>query len=351
MPRKPGTKRNPYDKCKNPKHFNAKPEQAAVYWKLYQQGLSTTEIAKVQGVSRTSVHGLLKSHGYELRKQKRLPFVVFNGNRYTLRNNGYYARTNGKRSQLHRDTWECYQGEIPEGYDIHHINEDKQDNRIENLECILKAEHTRHHSIGKEGGFKKGQISHNARAVRRLDTGEIYSSARQAATTIGISPGAIGQAIKKGTKSAGTCWEYAISIPCLVKQPHKQPFEGLIVGDLGSKFDVRVDDRIVTLSKLYVFPNFPQKKKCKTDDDISPSKIPQRRKKGTGSGYINWRTIKKNGKDYKQTWFHYELWDKGRQVKSCVYVPKKMRSQIEKMNVEKAPVEEILRVLRKKKKR
>ena len=139
--------------------------------------------------------------------------------------------------------------------------------------------------------------------------------------------------------------ESCISIPCLVKQPHKKPFEGLIVGDRGSEFDVRVGDRVVQLPKLYVFPNF-QKEKCQTDDDISPSKIPQRRKKGTGSGYINWREIKKNGKNYKQTWFHYELWDKGRQVKSCAYIPKKMRSQIEKLNAEKVPVEGILKVLK-----
>ena len=142
------------------------------------------------------------------------------------------------------------------------------------------------------------------------------------------------------------------SIPCLIRQPHKKPFEGVIVGDRGSKFDVEVNGKIATLPKLYVFPNFLNfpnflgKKKCQTDDDISPSKN-SRRKKGTGSGYINWRDIKKNGKNYKQTWFHYELWDKGRQVKSCAYIPKGKRSQIEKMNAEKVPVEEILRVLKK----
>ena len=148
--------------------------------------------------------------------------------------------------------------------------------------------------------------------------------------------------------------ESSISIPCLIRQPHKQPFEGLIVGDRGSEFDVEVNSRIVTLPKLYVFPNFTnflKKKKCQTDDDISPSKIPQRRKKGTGSGYINWRDIRKNGKDYKQTWFHYELWDKGRQVKSCAYIPKGKRSQVEKMNAEKVPVEEILGVLKNRSKR
>jgi hypothetical protein len=141
--------------------------------------------------------------------------------------------------------------------------------------------------------------------------------------------------------------ESYISIPCLIKQPHKKPYEGLIVGDRGTDFDIKVDDRVVSLPKLYVFPHFPDKKKCKTDHDISPSKN-SRRKKGTGSGYINWRDIKKNGKNYKQTWFHYELWDKGRQIKSCAYIPKEKRSQIEKMNAEKAPVEEILRVLKAK---
>ena len=139
--------------------------------------------------------------------------------------------------------------------------------------------------------------------------------------------------------------ESFISIPCLVKQPHKKTFEGLIVGDRGSEFDVQVGDRVVQLPKLYVFPNFQKKQKPQAKDEISPSKS-SRRKKGTGSGYINWRITKKNGKDYRQPWFHYELWDKGRQVKSCKYIPKGKRSQIEKLNAEKVPVEEILNVLK-----
>ena len=143
-----------------------------------------------------------------------------------------------------------------------------------------------------------------------------------------------------------------LSIPCLIRQPHKQSFEGLIVGDCGCSFDVQVGDRVVQLPKLYVFPNFQKKRKGlsrmhpQANDDISPSKI--RRKKGTGSGYINWRAITKNGKEYKQPWFHYELWDKGRQVKSCKYIPKGKRSQVEKMNAEKVPVEEILKFLKSK---
>lgn len=54
----------------------------------------------------------------------------------------------------------------------------------------------------------------------------------------------------------------------------------------------------------------PQKKKCRTDDDISPSKI-SRRKKGKGSGSIHYRTIKKKNKEYKQAYYHYEFWRDG----------------------------------------
>lgn len=164
------------------------------------------------------------------------------------------------------------------------------------------------------------------------------------------SPSAEFSTSQKLSRSRLTGLGDKLSIPCLIKQPHKKPFEGLIIGDRGSEFDVKVNDEVQTVSKLYVFPHFPSPEKCRTDRDISPSKN-SRRKKGTGSGYINWRTIKKNGKDYKQTWFHYELWDKGRQVKSCVYIPKKMRSQVEKMNNDKVPVEEILKVFKNKNKK
>ena len=46
----------------------------------------------------------------------------------------------------HRYIWEKEIGKIPEGWDIHHKNEDKSDNRIENLECLSKSDHTKLYS-------------------------------------------------------------------------------------------------------------------------------------------------------------------------------------------------------------
>lgn len=83
--------------------------------------------------------------------------------------------------------------------------------------------------------------------------------------------------------------------------------------------------------------------------DSSPSKIelsPSKRRKGDGSGNIHWRTITRGGKDYPQAYYHYELWKDGdREVKSSKYISKRLLSQVQWLEVEKAPVKEILKVL------
>jgi hypothetical protein len=188
--------------------FESNPKLASAYWELYSQGFSCAEIAKAHGVSRQSVWELLNRHEYPLRKKKKLPFVLFEGVKYTLGSNGYYRATSDKRSLLHRDIWISRNGQIPDGFDIHHRNESKQDNRIENLECLSKAVHSVLHNSGATTQFKPGQKPHNAKRIKRLDTGKIYLSARDAGLDVGRNPSAITQSIKNGTKSAGTYWEW-----------------------------------------------------------------------------------------------------------------------------------------------
>jgi hypothetical protein len=77
----------------------------------------------------------------------------------------------------------------------------------------------------------------------------------------------------------------------------------------------------------------------------SPSKT--RRDKGLGSGSIEWKTITLHGKDYPQAWYHYEFWKDGdRLIKKCKYIPKRLLERIEKLEADKAPVREILSILR-----
>ena len=68
----------------------------------------------------------------------------FDGKTFTLdRTTGYYKHAN---IFMHRYVWEFYNGEIPEGYEIHHKDLNRNNNDIENLECISVSDHRKLHA-------------------------------------------------------------------------------------------------------------------------------------------------------------------------------------------------------------
>lgn len=76
---------------------------------------------------------------------------VEEGKIYSKRYNKFndYINKNGYNDisgkLVHRVIWECVNGEIPYGYDIHHIDGDKENNSIYNLEMIEHKEHISEH--------------------------------------------------------------------------------------------------------------------------------------------------------------------------------------------------------------
>lgn len=74
----------------------------------------------------------------------------------------------GRRAE-HRWVWEQANGPIPQGYEIHHRNEDRTDNRLENLELVTLAEHRRRHH-------------------RRYSDGELIEAVHELARRIGRRP-------------------------------------------------------------------------------------------------------------------------------------------------------------------
>ena len=67
------------------------------------------------------------------------------GVRYYLNVEGYFIACNG--SLLHRVIWEEAFGPIPPNHDIHHVDDDRHNNDIANLESMTHSEHSRHHGL------------------------------------------------------------------------------------------------------------------------------------------------------------------------------------------------------------
>jgi len=73
--------------------------------------------------------------------------VLYDGYKFHKDKYGYYVspRCLG-RVKLHRYIWEKENGRIPEGYVIHHIDKDKENNSLDNLMCLTNSQHAKIHS-------------------------------------------------------------------------------------------------------------------------------------------------------------------------------------------------------------
>lgn len=112
-----------------------------------------------------------------------------------------YYNLNGKRYLVHRMVWEAFNGLIPEGMEINHINGNPKDNSIDNLELTSHKENcvkARHNNIGV--------YSINLETQQRTD----YSSINQAAlATLGYRDGTkIPKVIENNELFHGCYWYY-----------------------------------------------------------------------------------------------------------------------------------------------
>lgn len=124
-----------------------KDELAAAMYIDYESGLSLAQVGEKHGRTRQTVYQMFANRGWKLREKPALrDSVEYDQRLYTMGDNGYMRCTTGDRHLLHRRIWEDHFGDIPDGYDIHHLDECKTNNVIDNFECLPKAEHTRLYS-------------------------------------------------------------------------------------------------------------------------------------------------------------------------------------------------------------
>jgi predicted DNA-binding protein YlxM (UPF0122 family) len=124
-------------------------------YEKYSEGLSLSEVGNLYGITRQSVYDGFKRRSYQLRKRNEQSFQTYDGIKFTKRNHGYYAATTGERQLMHRYIWEKYNGPIPKGYDIHHIDHNRENNDITNLAIFTKSEHASLFNTGSNQYVKR----------------------------------------------------------------------------------------------------------------------------------------------------------------------------------------------------
>lgn len=137
-----------------------------------------------------------------------------------LKPNGRYlqvilCRNSVKKHELvHRLVWSAFNGPIPSGMQVNHINEDKHDNRLENLNMMTSKENcnwgTRNQRQSK---LQINDAKKSKRVVARsLETEDImvFESAHEAARKTGFSRGTISNACRGlyGGILRGYKWKY-----------------------------------------------------------------------------------------------------------------------------------------------
>lgn len=158
--------------------------------------------------------------------------IVFDGDKM---NKYICKKVNGKRIDEHRLIAIAHWGaEACKGNDVHHINGNKADNRIENLELKPRSEHSREHRIGQKASLStrkklskslrqlyKGQIHKRSKIVEQeiIGTGEKrYYESATATGFFGYDSGTVRATIAGFRKRyRGSLWRYVGSVPDGIK--------------------------------------------------------------------------------------------------------------------------------------
>ena len=133
-------------------------------------------------------------------------------------NNGYYRvalwkNSIQKRYLVHRLVWIAFNGHIPEGYEINHLNEVKSNNRLENLNLVTHKENINWGKRNKRCAEVLKNRKDQSKSVLQYDLQDNfvkeYASTHQVEREKGFSQSYIAKCCKGKQKTAyGFKWKY-----------------------------------------------------------------------------------------------------------------------------------------------
>lgn len=102
-------------------------------------------------------------------------YQYFNGYKFTRdEKTGYYLNST-LRMRIHRYVWEYYNGKIPDGYHVHHIDGDKSNNNISNLTILPRSSHLKLH-MSNMSEERKAALRENLDTKARPKASEWHGS-------------------------------------------------------------------------------------------------------------------------------------------------------------------------------
>ena len=160
------------------------------------------DIPNYEGIYQASNLGRVKSF-YGLKERILKPLINHRGY-YGVQ---LYKQSVGKFYQVHRLVWEAFNGKIPEGLQVNHINEIKTDNRLSNLNLMTCKENI-NYGTGVERRAKSKSKSVLQFTLDNILVKE-YPSTHQIERETGFAQSNISKCCKGKRKQAyGYKWKY-----------------------------------------------------------------------------------------------------------------------------------------------
>lgn len=167
------------------------------------------DIPNYEGIYQASNLGRIKSlkRPYGLKEKILKPQIIRGYYRVVLCKNSIQ-----KKYLVHRLVWEVFNGTIPEGLQVNHINEIKADNRLENLNLMTCKENV-NYGTGIQRGHNKQINGRCSKSVLQFTLDDIlvkeFPSINQAERETGFSRGHISKCCKGKLKQAYNYkWKY-----------------------------------------------------------------------------------------------------------------------------------------------
>ena len=105
----------------------------------------------------------------------------------------YVLFSNGKNAHIlgHRMVYEAFRGSIPEGLEVNHKDENKHNNRLDNLELVTRSENIKYGTAlrrqadtRRTHAKERGGLWGNEKPCMNINTGKIYPSVKMAAADV-----------------------------------------------------------------------------------------------------------------------------------------------------------------------